>query len=97
MTEVEQFILRLEEDHLPLSAVWLFGSYAKGTTHRWSDIDVCVVSTKFRQPLQALDYLWQRRPHDSGLTIEPIGVHPKDFRAGSSLLAEIQRTGIRVR
>ena len=34
---------------IPIKKMILFGSYATGKTHRWSDIDLIVVSNKFRK------------------------------------------------
>ena len=45
---VRYFIERLEEDGIKVSKVVIFGSQADGTVHRDSDIDVIVVSEKFR-------------------------------------------------
>ncbi|MBI2444269.1 MAG: nucleotidyltransferase domain-containing protein [Candidatus Magasanikbacteria bacterium] len=92
--EIHDFIRALEADHLPITSVIVFGSYAKGTAHRWSDIDVCVVSPRFRDPWNAMHYLWSKRLHDSGLTIEPIGLRPADLRQKNELTNEIKRSGI---
>lgn len=34
---------------LPIKKMYLFGSRAKGRAHRWSDIDLVIVSDKFRR------------------------------------------------
>lgn len=91
---IQEYITVLQQDSVPVDQVWLFGSYAKGTHHQFSDIDLCVISTKFRNSWKATQYLWSKRLHDSGLTIEPVGFSKKDFREPSSLVAEIKKTGI---
>ncbi|MFA6475602.1 MAG: nucleotidyltransferase domain-containing protein [Patescibacteria group bacterium] len=93
---IASYIISLEKDNLPIEKVVLFGSYAKGTQHQWSDIDLCIVSPKFRNAWQATQYLWSKRINDIGLTIEPVGFSPVDYKSESPLLAEIKRTGIRV-
>ena len=37
------YLLRLRETNFNFSDAWLFGSYAKGTQHRDSDIDVAII------------------------------------------------------
>lgn len=95
-TEIDAFVKRLRRDNLPINQIILFGSFAKGTNHRWSDIDVCVVSPRFRDGYEATRYLWSRRPRDFGLTIEPIGMRLEDLKDATSLSEEIRKTGVRV-
>ncbi|OGQ44561.1 MAG: hypothetical protein A3H42_06190 [Deltaproteobacteria bacterium RIFCSPLOWO2_02_FULL_46_8] len=86
----------LHKDRLPIQKVYLFGSYARGNPHRWSDIDLCVVSPRFTDPWKATQYLWSKRTTDRGRTIEPVGFSPKDFQHESPLTREIKKTGIEV-
>jgi len=95
--EINEYITVLKKDHLPIRQVWLFGSYAKGNPHQWSDIDLCIISPKFKDPFHALQYLWLKRVKDVGLTIEPVGYSQKDFAEGSSLISEIKRHGIKMK
>ena len=95
--EVKDFIQILKADALPISSVYVFGSYAKGNQHKDSDVDVCVVSPKFKNPSQALKYLWRMRPINLQRTIEPLGFSPKDMNDKySTLIAEIKKYGIKV-
>jgi predicted nucleotidyltransferase len=87
----------LQEKALPMEQVFLFGSHAKGKAHRWSDIDVCVISRRFRDRCHAIDYLWaRRRDEDVEMGIEPVGFNPKDFVDEDPLAWEIKRTGIEI-
>jgi len=96
--EINKFIKVLRKDNLPIDKVFLFGSYAKGKQHKWSDVDVCVISPKFKNTWAAMRYLWQRRPSDKLCAIEPVGLSPKDFDDEfSTLVKEIKNHGIRVR
>ena len=47
---IQKYIKKLEEEGIPVSFVVLFGSQARGNTHKWSDIDVMVVSPLFDRP-----------------------------------------------
>lgn len=96
---VNEYARRLEKkDHLPIEKVIIFGSHIKGKPHKWSDIDVCIVSPKFRDNFKALEYLWSKR-NDQEVKegLEPVGFSNKDFQKGSSLIKEILETGIAVR
>lgn len=92
--EVEEYINVLRADKLPVSKVILFGSYAKGRPRKWSDIDLCIISPKFKNAFSAMQYLWSKRVKDLGLTIEPVGFSPGDFKHDTSLTYEIKQTGI---
>lgn len=87
-----------KEKKLPIDKVIIFGSYAKGKTQKWSDIDVCIISPKFKDPMQTLAFLFQKRKDIEVMAgLEPIGFSGKDFREGSSLIQEIKKTGIEIR
>ncbi|MFH1030123.1 MAG: nucleotidyltransferase domain-containing protein [bacterium] len=95
--EIERFVETLKKDKLPIKELILFGSYAKGNPRKWSDIDLCVVSPKFKDSWDATTYLWKKRIiFDIDYTIEPVGFSPKDFRESNSLINEIKKTGIRI-
>lgn len=77
--------------------VLLFGSWAHGAPHRGSDIDVCVISPRFKDPLATHTFLWGKRNRAEVIAgLEPIGLTPMDFRTGGSLINEIKRTGVNV-
>lgn len=96
---VEDYLTSLKKEKLPIKEVYLFGSFAKGKQHKWSDIDVCVVSPKFKNSFTALQYLWKIRPDITNPyepTIEPIGFTPKEFKENSMIVNEIKKTGIKI-
>lgn len=94
---VKQYAEKLKVEHYPFSAVYLYGSYAKGKAHKWSDIDVAVISGKLRRNNDKNRFLlWKlRRGIDS--RIEPLGFTPEDFANEANPMAyEIKKSGIRV-
>ncbi len=96
--EVKDYVADLKQDKLPINKVIVFGSYAKGSAHKWSDIDVCIISPKFNDSWKALQYLWLKRTkNDAPSTIEPVGFSPKDFKEGSSLINEIKKYGVEIK
>lgn len=97
INHAQAYVRFLQEEALPMERVFLFGSHAKGKARRWSDIDVCVISRKFRDRCHAIDYLWaRRRDEDVEMGIEPVGFNPKDFVDEDPLAWEIKRTGIEI-
>ena len=97
ISEISEFKNILKADKLPITGVYVFGSYAKGTATRYSDIDVAVISPKFKDFWSALSYLYAKLPYGLGWSIEPVGFSPKDFRDKySSLIYEIKKHGVKV-
>lgn len=93
---VRNYIKRLtREEKLPVKKVILYGSRVKGTQRRDSDIDICIISPKFKDSLKALEFLWQKREDQEVMAgLEPVGFSEKDFKEGSTLIEEIKKTGI---
>lgn len=95
--QVKEYKKILRADKLPVRGVYVFGSYAKGTATKDSDIDVCVVSPKFKTSWSALSYLYSKLPYGLGWSIEPVGFNPKDFSDKySGLISEIKKHGVKV-
>lgn len=92
---VQRYITFLKEDNLSIKDIYIYGSYAKGTAHKDSDIDVCVISSDFKN-LDPWEYLWKKRLDAHTLYIQPVGFAPEDFVDESPLVWEIKRTGVRV-
>ena len=97
ISEVIEYKKLLEADNLPITNVYIFGSYAKGNAKEGSDIDVAVISPSFKSPWSALDYLYGKLPYGKGWTIEPLGFSPTDFESKYSILInEIRTYGVEV-
>lgn len=96
---MDGYVKRLStREKIPVSKVVVFGSQAKGVPHKWSDIDVCVVSSKFIDPMQAMQFLLTKRENSEvSAGLEPVGFTPEDFESGGSLIDEIKRTGIELK
>ncbi len=94
--DVREYINVLKKDKLPIKRVIVFGSQTKRMTHKGSDIDVCIISPKFKDSFDALHYLLMKSYEVKGL-IEPHPYHPKDFVNEDPLVWEIKKTGIAVK
>ena len=94
---VRKYAEKLKKENYPFSAIYLFGSHAKGKAHKWSDIDVAVVSDKMKRNRDKNRFLlWHiRREVDSA--IEPHGFTVKDFEdINDPMVYEIKKTGIKI-
>jgi len=97
---VRKYILILEADGINIEKVILYGSYAKGTPHKDSDIDICLISEKFGRDLhEEGKYLFRKLWRLKNSNIEPVAYSPKYFygKNQSPLINEIQKNGIELK
>lgn len=94
---VKKYSAKLKEANYPFSAVYLFGSQARGKANKWSDIDVAVVSDKLKRDYdQGTFLLWNLRM-DVDTRIEPHGFTVSEFKdSANPLVHEIKTTGIKI-
>ncbi len=91
---LDRFIA-LAQQWVEIESVYVYGSHAKGTATKWSDIDVAVISPAFAPDI------FQARVWLLGLAaqvddrIEPTPFTPQDFTPNDPLVSEIQRFGAR--
>lgn len=97
LNKAKKFVVQLKNDGVKVDSAFLFGSHAKGTSHKDSDIDVCVVSSTFGK-----DYLdemvdLRMKALKIDIHIEPIPLTPKDLADPySSFSSEIRNTGVQI-
>ena len=94
---IKKYISKLKAEKYPFSAVYLFGSFAHGKPHKWSDIDMAVVSKEVEKNyLEGRMKLW-RLTIGIDSRIEPHGFSPKDFKENwMPMVYEIKKTGVRI-
>lgn len=86
-----------KKENLPIDKVIVFGSQVKGGTRKWSDIDVCIISPKFKDPIKAISFLLQKRNTKEVMAgLEPVGFTKQDFEEGGSFIQEIKKTGVAI-
>ncbi|MEI6435987.1 MAG: nucleotidyltransferase domain-containing protein [Bacteroidota bacterium] len=73
----------------------LFGSFAKGTNHPDSDIDVAIIFNSVDDMIDMQIELMQMRSDDD-LLIEPHPFKKADFLATNPIVAEIMKNGIEI-
>ena len=93
--EIAEKFLRLVEDaHIDIQKAVLFGSHARGTAGKWSDIDIALVSPSFSgvafyDSKMLIPYVLKV---DSRLELHPY--RPEDFTDDDPFVKEIVRTGV---
>jgi predicted nucleotidyltransferase len=91
---IERFLLALQENNIPIKRAVLFGSYARGTQTKWSDIDLAIVSDAFIG--SRFDDRKKIRPIYLSICseLEVLPYTPEDFIEDDPFVKEIIETGI---
>lgn len=96
LTIVHDFVTKLETQGIRVQQVVLFGSYSRGLPHRWSDVDLVVISPDFKRlkPLERIRLLAEVT-YQCDHRLEPLAYTPGEYqRSGpASFLGEVKRTG----
>lgn len=91
---VRRFVRHIEGKGYPVRRAVLFGSWAKGKATKDSDIDVCLVSTRFgRDEFEEMSYLL-RESDAIDNRIEPIPISVGDYDTDATpFIMEIKKYG----
>ena len=94
--KIHRFARSLEEHKLKIWRMYLFGSYAKGTQHKWSDIDVAVFLDQ--DDIDGFDeeVMMMKLGHRIDMDIEPHAFARTDFDETDPIVGEIVKTGERI-
>lgn len=90
---IQRYIRAVEDAGIVVSFVVLFGSHAQGKTHKWSDIDLIVVSPRFdgQRLREDIGTLWYAASQTDS-RIEPIACGLQQWNDDtSSAIIEIAR------
>lgn len=90
---IQNYLRVVANNGVPVRNGVLFGSYAKGKEHRWSDIDLLVVSPLYdkKRTYKQASKLW-RIAASTDSRIEPIPVGERQYREDdSSVIIEVAR------
>jgi len=93
VNDVRNYLLRLAEQGIEISFGIVFGSYASGHAHQWSDIDLVVVSPQFDKTItrENINTLWRIAARTDS-RIEPIPCGKRQWENNtSSEIIEIAR------
>jgi hypothetical protein len=94
---VRNYARDIETHGVHLRTVILYGSFARGTQHEWSDIDVALVADEFTglpEDHNLFPYMGGiRKPY----TLIEAKTYPTDyFQQGDPFIEEIIKTGIKI-
>jgi predicted nucleotidyltransferase len=82
---------------MPVDKIVLFGSYAKKTANRQSDVDICVFLPTFGERRRA-DIIGDllKLTHESSAFIEPIAFPTSEIERGNPFVNEVLSNGIEI-
>ncbi len=92
----KKFLERLKSEGINVEGLYLYGSYAKGTAHKWSDIDIAVVSSDFKGSRFDEGVKLRNIASSIDVDIEPVPFRPDTFIDEDPLVWEIKKEGIRI-
>lgn len=93
---INTYINELNRNEIPIREVVLFGSYAHGTYHQWSDIDIALVSEIFTgDRIQDKDKI-RKITLSVSSQLEVIPFSLQDFNQQNPLAKEILSTGMKL-
>jgi len=85
-------------NEIVIEKVFLFGSYAKGTYHRDSDIDIAVYSKEFSSETRVEDMTHLlNKTWGLGFDIQPFPFGEDDYEDPEGIVEEILRTGMELK
>ena len=96
MQIIQKYVKKVCEKY-QIKAIILFGSYAKGTEHEDSDIDIAVITDdikkdRFDEEINLMQLRW-----DIDLRIEPHIISVADYENDETpFVVEVKNTGIKV-
>ena len=93
LDSIKKYTERISE-YYRIDYVILFGSYAKGTNHQDSDIDIAIVSSDIKDKIddgaKLISLTW-----GINTNIEPHAIKTEEFRKNETpFIDEIKKTGI---
>lgn len=99
-SKIEEIVLKYVKAicrQYKVEAIILFGSYAKGTEHEDSDIDIAIVIDEFKDNIidEEVEFMRMRKGID--YRIEPHIIRIEDYKnAETPFIKEVIDTGIKV-
>ena len=88
----KDYISHVKKSGIPVTAAYLFGSFAKGKAGKYSDIDICVISPVFGKDYFDEAVKLSHLTHKIDDRIEPVPYRPEDLNDHYSTLAHEIRT-----
>lgn len=91
---IDAYIISLQSHQIPIEKVFLFGSFAKGCSSEFSDIDIALVSEIFEGKRIPDRNKIRKITLSVSSDIEVIPFNPKDFTIDNPFAKEIMESGV---
>lgn len=88
---VQKFLAKLSKQNIHIDSAYLFGSYAKGTENKWSDIDVAVISPDITDDRLEERIRFSKFSSDIDTKIGSVPFRPDTFVDEDPLVWEIKK------
>jgi predicted nucleotidyltransferase len=91
---IEDYVMKLSKK-ITIEKVIIFGSYANGNAHKYSDVDIAIFSDHFKD-MNRVDgiYFLLLNAMDYDLDLEPQPFTLEDYNEPVGIVSEIIKTGI---
>ena len=93
---VGNYAQEIQAQGVHLRTVILYGSFAKGTQHQWSDIDVALAADEFEGLPTDIYHFANVAIKKPYIRIEPNTYSTDYFQEGDPFIEEIKKTGIKI-
>ena len=91
-----QIFLREVGKKYSIIRAYIYGSFAKGTSHKWSDIDLAIISPDFSDDLFEDRLYLMRLAISIDDRIEPRPFREESFNRNDPLVDEILKNGLQL-
>jgi len=91
---IQNFLSVLLKEGLNVNQAYLYGSYAKGKEHKWSDIDIAVISPDFSDTRLNERIKLMKIASEIDDRIEPVPYLPENFVDEDPLVWQIKKEGL---
>ena len=93
---VRDYVREIGNSGVTLKSAILYGAFAKGTQHEWSDIDVALVADEFEGLPNDHYYFASVAIKKPYVRIETVTYPTNYFKQGDPFIEEITKTGIKI-
>ncbi|MDR2651528.1 MAG: nucleotidyltransferase domain-containing protein [Prevotellaceae bacterium] len=91
----KNYIKKVRQNGIPVLDSWLFGSYAKGTYHKDSDIDLAIILPDNQMSFD-MDVRLMALRKDEETIIETHTYSSNDFLTNTPIIEQIKRYGFHI-
>ena len=90
-----EYLVKVKKNKIEFSEAWLFGSFARGSNHENSDIDIAIVLSKNDKSFDTEVKLMTLRTGEETL-IEPHAFNKDEFKLSIPIVNQIINNGLKL-